>query len=101
LNEIAALIEWYKKHARSVVDELANDRVAGFDAQTVHLQRIAQLADAEVAACFLGQSGVGKSTLINALVGGAEVILPTGGIGPLTAQALEVRYSEKPIFTVQ
>jgi predicted GTPase len=101
LNETAALVEWYEKHARSAIEEFATDRVAGFDAQTVRLQRIAQLADAEVAACFLGQSGVGKSTLINALVGGSEVILPAGGVGPLTAQALEVRFSEKPMFTVQ
>jgi hypothetical protein len=34
-------------------------------------------------------------------VGGSEVILPTGGVGPLTAQALEVRYSERPMFTVE
>ena len=101
LNETAALVEWYEKHARSAIEEFATDRVAGFDTQTVRLQRIAQLADAEVAACFLGQSGVGKSTLINALVGGSEVILPAGGVGPLTAQALEVRFSEKPMFTVQ
>jgi GTP-binding protein EngB required for normal cell division len=101
LNEIAALLEWYEKHARSAIEDFASDRLAGFDAQRVRLQRIAQFADAEVAACFLGQSGVGKSTLINALVGGSEVILPAGGVGPLTAQALEVRYSERPMFTVQ
>jgi putative ribosome biogenesis GTPase RsgA len=78
LRETNALIEWYKTHARHVIEELANDRVADFDAQTVRLDRIQQLADSEIAACFLGQSGVGKSTLINALVGGSEVILPAG-----------------------
>jgi len=88
LQETSALIEWYRKHARSVVEEHASDRVADFDGQLLRLERVAGLASAEVAACFLGQSGVGKSTLINALVGGAEVILPTGGVGPLTAQAL-------------
>ena len=83
LRETNALIEWYKKHARSVIEELAVDRVSDFDAQAARLERIQQLADIEIAACFLGQSGVGKSTLINALVGGSEVILPTGGVGPL------------------
>jgi hypothetical protein len=100
LRETSALIEWYRKHARSVVEELASDRTADFDSQVTRLERVAGLASAEVAACFLGQSGVGKSTLINALVGGSEVILPAGGVGPLTAQALEVRYSESPMFTV-
>jgi predicted GTPase len=101
LRETNALIEWYKKHVRRVIEELANDRVADFDAQTVRLERIQRLADSEIAACFLGQSGVGKSTLINALVGGSEVILPAGGVGPLTAQALEVRYAESRMFTVE
>jgi len=101
IRETAALIEWYTKHARGVIEELASERTADFDSQATRLQRVAQLTDAEIAACFLGQSGVGKSTLINALVSGSEVVLPTGGVGPLTAQALEVRYSERPLFTVE
>jgi putative ribosome biogenesis GTPase RsgA len=68
LRETTALIEWYKRHARNVIEELANDRMADFDVQSVRLEHIAELAATEVAACFLGQSGVGKSTLISALV---------------------------------
>jgi hypothetical protein len=101
LREVAALIEWYKKDARNVIGQLSTDRLSNFDSQASRLEHIATLAGTEIAACFLGQSGVGKSTLINALVGGSEVILPTGGVGPLTAQALEVRYSEKRKFTVE
>ena len=43
---------------------------------------------------------MGKSTLLNALAAGASQILPAGGIGPLTAQATEVRYSEEKFFHV-
>lgn len=47
---------------------------------------------------FLGESQVGKSSLINALVG--RYALPAGGIGPLTAQATRVTYSEARSFRV-
>ena len=100
LNETSALINWYRNQGRPVLEELANDRVAVFDGQVDRLERLARLANAEIAACFLGQAGVGKSTLINALVAGGSVVLPAGGVGPLTAQAIELRYSEKPMLTV-
>ena len=101
INETNALISWYRSHARPVLDELATDRIADFDGHVGRLEKLLLRADTEIAACFLGQAAVGKSTLINALVAGGEVVLPAGGIGPLTAQAIELRYSEKPMFTVE
>jgi GTP-binding protein EngB required for normal cell division len=101
INEANGLVDWYRAHARPVLEELATDRVADFDAHANRLEKLGQLADVEIAACFLGQAAVGKSTLINALVAGGEVLLPAGGVGPLTAQAIELRYSEQPMFTVE
>src|SRR5689334_10052308 len=55
----------------------------------------------ELPVCFLGQAGVGKSTLVNSLVAGCETILPQGGVGPLTAQATSVSYASRPSFKAE
>jgi GTP-binding protein EngB required for normal cell division len=86
------LLDWYDNAVRSFfVKTIPQEKVTEFDKGREHLSKITQVADAEIAVCFLGASGIGKSTLINAMVGGAEAVVPSGGIGPLTAQALVVR----------
>jgi len=47
---------------------------------------------------FLGESQVGKSSVINAIIG--TRLLPSGGIGPLTALATEMQYGVNPEFKV-
>jgi hypothetical protein len=48
---------------------------------------------------FVGEAQVGKSTLINAVVG--RRVLPTGGIGPLTARATSVEFTDDDRMTVK
>lgn len=50
---------------------------------------------------FLGVSGAGKSTLINALVADGKSVVPAGGIGPCTVQAIVVRYGGRASFRAE
>lgn len=96
-ERVAQVVEWYRQLARPFLEQHAADRVPGLDDQA---KRLADVADRtrgdEVSVCFLGAAGVGKSTLLNALVDRTFNVLPQGGIGALTAQATEVRSAERP-----
>jgi len=94
------LAAWYETHVHPFIAEHAPDRVEAFDREAESLRKLESLAQPDFPVCFLGNSGVGKSTLINALAGGTRTIVPSGGVGPLTAQALTVRYAEHPTLHV-
>src|SRR5258706_15616086 len=89
------LLDWYANKARPFLESnLSGDKLEAFDKDHARLERALQRSDAELSVCFLGNSGVGKSTLINAVIGGEQSVVPSGGVGPLTAQALVVRYGD-------
>jgi hypothetical protein len=95
------LTDWYTTKARAFLERVQSEKLRDFDKDLEQVQAAQKRVDQELAVCFLGNSGVGKSTLVNALVADNKVILPAGGIGPLTAQALVVAYGEKPRFEVE
>ena len=91
---------WYVDHIRPFLVREEPGRLAEFDADLGRLREVVKGLETELAVCLLGVAGVGKSTLINAIVAGHEMILPSGGIGSLTAQALTVGRGDEPSFEV-
>src|SRR5713226_10597054 len=100
-DPVARLKEWFDNRARPFLEQHETDKVVELDQDLDRLLRTDRRASEELTICFLGASGVGKSTLINALVAGQENVLPSGGIGPLTALAMQVRYSEEARFEAE
>lgn len=93
------LLKWFDDSTYDFLSKHAKDRLSSLNNDYVRLKRLLDEPEA-VTVCFLGNSGIGKSTLLNAVAADAEQILPSGGIGPLTAQATEVHYAEEHQFEV-
>jgi GTP-binding protein EngB required for normal cell division len=96
------LLNWYRGKVDPFFREHLNEqKMEEFEKDFTRLNHSLDSSEIELSVCFLGNSGVGKSTLINAVIGGDRPVVPSGGVGPLTAQALVVRYSSHPRFEVE
>jgi Dynamin family len=93
-----ALLEVYEATVRRELQSIGSNLLPELDSAAAIL-RSALSARREVRVGFLGESQVGKSSLINALIG--RNALPTGGVGPLTAQATRLRYAASPSLEIR
>lgn len=65
----ADVIAWYEQFAKPFLEKHAPERLASVEADYQRLKRLKAKPD-EVTICCLGNSGVGKSTLLNGLAAG-------------------------------
>ncbi|BDG02817.1 dynamin family protein [Anaeromyxobacter oryzae] len=93
----AHLIAVYRDKIRSFLETNGQDLTAGDQAVAVLESALGQRSRLSVG--FVGESQVGKSSLINALLGRSA--LPAGGVGPLTASATRVRFATDPTLSVR
>ncbi len=101
-EQSARLLEVYEEKTRQFLEKYVDpQRLAELERDRFRLARALERSKDELPVCFLGNSNVGKSTLINALLGGTQQVVPAGGIGPLTAQAVEVRWASQPTLAVE
>lgn len=99
-QDARALLDRYETTIRREIEALGADHrvVSELDASASLLwSAVAQRREVHVG--FLGEAQVGKSSLINALVG--ATVLPTGGVGPLTAQATRLSHQPSPRLHVR
>ncbi len=91
--------DWWTR-VRPTFQDLLPHVVAQINNEAARLDKLLARSD-ETVLCFLGQSGIGKSTLINAIVADGKSVLPAGGTGPMTAIATKVRFSDQKYFRVR
>src|SRR5206468_7212379 len=90
------------EHARPFLERIISpEKLAEFDKESSNLVRAVENSATDLTVCFLGSSGIGKSTLTNALLGSVRPVVPSGGVGPLTAQALVIQHGEVPSLEIQ
>ncbi|MFI5298709.1 MAG: dynamin family protein [Polyangiales bacterium] len=93
-----AVLAIYDAEARGLLETIEAPDLHDIDGAAIVLRRALTL-QRTLRVGFLGESQVGKSSIINALIG--QRVLPSGGVGPLTAQATKIAYAVTPAVRVK
>lgn len=101
MPSIAAKCRQILQHEEPIFSEIRRwtpDRANALKGQFERLRRILPTIEEPVQIGLLGSAAAGKSTLLNAIAFHGQSILPTGGVGTLTAQATRIVYSSSAYF---
>jgi hypothetical protein len=100
---IASLRGWFDNHAKPALRKTEKTgQIEDYDKQLRAIEQQKENVSDLFPICVLGQARVGKSTLLNTLVAETDIVVPSGGgDGPLTANALRVRYGAEKKFSVR
>lgn len=92
------VLAFYDEEARASLEELLDERIKEIDLAAQSLRESLSTRPL-IRVGFLGESQVGKSSIINALIG--QRVLPSGGVGPLTAQKTALTHASSASFRVR
>lgn len=92
---------WYTNRARPALAKNGSDHLEALDGHLRELETLLSTAPEPTEVCIIGDAGAGKSTLLNALVADQQTVVPQGGVGPLTAQATRVVWSERAFIEAE
>ena len=74
-DDVQQVRSWYQDHVRGFLETCAPEWIDALDQDLKRIEALERQIGGECAICFVGHSGVGKSTLINALVDDARSFL--------------------------
>jgi len=92
----ARFAAWYRDHARAALTCLDDGVIGELDASSTK-----DGPGLALPICVAGVAGVGKSTLLNALLSDRLSLLPQGGVGSFTAAPIRIVYADEPYLAVR
>jgi Dynamin family len=92
----AILSAWYRDHARDALVRLGAGIVDELDATSTK-----DGPSLALPICVVGVAGVGKSTLLNALLSDRLSLLPQGGVGSFTSTPVRIVHADDPYLAIR
>ncbi len=104
-SKLKGLLSDYQSNLRKCWIKVAGDQASQLDGANQMASDLLEELDRplQFEVGFIGRAQIGKSSLINAILADDKFprILPTGGLGPLTANSMSVSFGERRSLDVE